>query len=228
MSVTNKLIGLKRHVSVYNKPKIFGIGANKTGTTSLKAAMEDLGFIVGIQRKAENLIDDWAIRDFNSIKRYCFSAQFFQDTPFSLPYTFVAMDQAFPNSKFILTVRDSPEQWYNSLTNFHARLWGKNGRIPTKDDLQKAIYISKGRPWQANRWNYTTPEENPYEKKELIERYIRHNNVVRDYFRHRPGDLLILNVSKKGAYKRLANFLEVKSDREDFPWENKTTDINIK
>jgi len=116
------------------KPKIFGIGNNKTGTTSLKAAMGELGFIVGHQRPAEKLMEDWAKRDFSPIISYCKSGQFFQDVPFSKPYTYVVLDHEFPGSKFILTVRGSPEQWYNSLTEFHAKLWGKNGRIPTKED----------------------------------------------------------------------------------------------
>lgn len=222
MNITNKLIGLKRHISVYNKPKIFGIGANKTGTTSLKAAMEDLGFIVGIQRKAENLIDDWAIRDFNNIKKYCFSAQFFQDIPFSLPYTYVAMDQAFPNSKFILTVRNSPEQWYNSITKFHAKKWGAEGRIPTKEDLKNATYIYKGGPWHTNRLVFKSSEDDPYEKQSLCDFYTQYNEGVIEYFKERPEDFLILNVAEKGAYKKLCEFLNIENKKENFPWENKT------
>ena len=49
---------------VLGRQKIFGIGRNKTGTTSLKAAMNELGFVVGRQRTAEKLIFDWAKRDF--------------------------------------------------------------------------------------------------------------------------------------------------------------------
>ena len=226
MNIKSELYQLKNRIVLHDKPKIFGIGNNKTGTTSLKTAMKDLGFVVGDQTRAEMLMEDWSKRNFKKLISYCKEAQFFQDIPFSKPYTFIAMDQAFPNSKFILTVRDSPEQWYNSLVNFHARLWGKGGRIPTKEDLQEAFYLGEGRPWQANRWSYTTPEDNPYEKKELIESYIRHNEVVKDYFRHRPHNLLVLNVAEKGGYKKLTEFLGLKSQREDFPWENKTSEIN--
>ena len=42
---------------VKDKVKYFCIGRNKTGTTSLKKAFEDLGFIVGDQRAAELLAD---------------------------------------------------------------------------------------------------------------------------------------------------------------------------
>lgn len=206
-------------------PKIFGIGNNKTGTTSLKSAMEDLDYKVGHQRTAEKLHKEWSIRDFKAIIDYCKTAEFFQDFPFSKPFTFVALDQAFPGSKFILTVRDTPEQWYNSITKFHAKLWGGNGRIPTKEDLQNATYIYKGHPWVMNRLNYTTPESDPYQKDILIQSYIDYNNSVIEYFRHRPGDLLLLNVAEKGAYAKLCEFLDVKTNKTDFPWENKTADI---
>lgn len=89
------------------KPKIFCVGLNKTGTTSLKKEMENLGYIVGDKKKGRNMIDFWAKREFKPIIRFCKTAEFFQDAPFSFPYTFIALDQAFPNSKFILLLRDS-------------------------------------------------------------------------------------------------------------------------
>ena len=202
--------------------KIFGIGDNKTGTTSLKSAMKNLGYRIGDQRKAEHLHLEWANRDFKPIIDYSKTAEFFQDFPFSKPYTYIALDQAFSGSKFILTIRDNPEQWYNSLTRFHAKKWGKNGRIPTKEDLQNATYLWKGRPWQMNRLQKNTPEDDPYNKELLIEAHQRHNQNVKDYFKHRPDDLLVLNVSEKGAYRNLCEFLGNPVTREHFPWENKT------
>ncbi len=208
-----------------NKPKVFGIGNNKTGTTSLKNAMQDLGFKVGKQRPAERMHHDWAKRDFEPIVEFCKTAEFFQDIPFSKPFTFIALDQAYPNSKFILTVRDNPEQWYNSLTKFHTKLWGKEGKMPTKEDLKEATYIYKGWAWEMSRYDYETPENEPYNKEILIQSYIDYNRQVKDYFRYRQNDLLILNVSKPTAYQDLCEFLGVKSDKKDFPWANKTADL---
>lgn len=207
------------------KQKVFGIGNNKTGTTSLKVAMEELGYIIGHQRTAELLSEDWGKRDFKRIIKYCRTAQFFQDVPFSKPYTFVVLDHEFPGSKFILTVRDNPEQWYHSLTDFHAKLWGRDGRVPTKEDLQNATYLYKGSPWDGNRRTYNTPEDDPYNKEILLQHYKDYNNSVMEYFRHRPDDLLVLNVSNEGAYRQLCDFLEVKPIREAFPWENKTREV---
>ena len=207
---------------VYGKPKIFGIGNNKTGTTSLKQAMENLGYVIGNQRIAEKMMNQWAVRDFKNLIRYCHTAQFFQDVPFSKPYTFIVLDHAFPNSKFVLTIRDSPEQWYNSLTKFHAKKWGEDGRIPTKEDLENADYVYKGWPWHLNRWVQNTPESNPYKKEDLIKSYIDYNNNVIEYFRHRPHDLLVLNVAEDGAHQKLCTFLNKETNIQNFPWENKT------
>jgi len=206
------------------KQKVFGIGNNKTGTTSLKTAMQELGYVVGHQRTAEWLMQDWAKRDFDQIVEYCKSAQFFQDVPFSKPYTFVVLDHEFPGSKYILTVRDNAEQWYYSLTRFHAKLWGKNGRIPTKKDLQNATYLYKGSPWDGNRRSYNTPGDDPYNKEILMKYYKDYNNSVKEYFRHRSDDLLILNVAEEGAYQKLCEFLDRKPIREGFPWKNKTNE----
>lgn len=210
---------------IRNKPKIFGVGNNKTGTTSLKKAMEDMGYVVGHQGTAEKMMKQWSKRDFKKLIEYCHTAQFFQDLPFSKPYAFNVLDYVFPRSKFILTIRDSPEQWYNSLTKFHAKKWGKNNRIPTKEDLQKASYIYKGAPWDINRWEYTTPENDPYNKEALIKSYVLHNENVIEYFRHRPNDLLVLNVADKDAYAKLCEFLGEPQESNDFPWENRTAKI---
>lgn len=211
-------------VRVVGKPKIFCIGANKTGTTSLAKALKDLGIIVARQRPAEMLIHDWARRDFRRIIRFCHTAQAFQDIPFSLPYTFQVLDMRFPGSKFILTVRDSPEQWYVSMTRFHAKLFGR-GKKPSCNDLKKAQYCYPGWAYEVFRAIYATPDANPHDKMTLINQYNSHNQSVIEYFRHRPNDLLVLNVSQEGAYQRLCVFLNKPCLRQSFPWENKTADI---
>lgn len=208
-------------LTFFGRPKVFGIGANKTGTTSLKVAMRLMGFKIGDQRKGENLIEEWAIRDFKRIIKLSRTADFFQDSPFSLPYTYIALDQKFPNSKFILTVRDSAEQWYRSLINFHSKKFG-NGKIPDKQALLNASYIYKGRPWRTNRLKFSTSELDPYNKESLISYYEMHNASVKEYFRHRPNDLLVLNISDPNSIALLCDFLKIPQTLEEFPWENKT------
>lgn len=207
------------------KAKIFCVGRNKTGTRSLIDAISELGIREGNQRQAELLNKDWGKRDFRRIIEHCYTAESFKDVPFSWPYTYVILDHHFPNSKFILTVRDNSEQWYNSITKFHGKKWGKDGRVPTKEDLQNATYRNnKGMPWENNRMIFDTPEDEPYKKETLIAHYESHNKAVLDYFRHRPEDLLVINVAEKGSYGKLCNFLGVKSDKTEFPWKNKTSE----
>lgn len=212
---------------VKNKQKIFCIGRNKTGTTSLKKAMDDLGYITGVQSKAERLIDYYKVRNFKPIIHYCKTAQFFQDVPFSWPYTFVAMDIAFPQSKFILTVRDNAEHWYDSLTAYHSKRFG-NGTIPGKAQLQSATYCYKGWAWKANRIINPTPEDDPYQKEILMRSYEQHNALVLEYFKNRTGSLLVLNPSHKDAYASLCKFLNKTPLYDQMPWENKTAGEKMK
>jgi hypothetical protein len=203
-------------------PKIFCVGRNKTGTTSLMKAFQDLGYVVGDQRTAENLYDQhYFKREFAPIIAYCQSAQVFQDVPFSCPHLFVALDQAFPGSKFILTVRDEADQWYSSLTRFHAKLWGTDGAPPTASELRAASYIRTG--WASNLMKlYGTTDAEPYHRETLIAHYERHNAAVREYFRYRPQDLLEINVSAPDSYRAFIDFLGVRSPFDSFPWENRT------
>lgn len=168
------------------------------------------------------LIEEWAERNFQPILEFCHTADAFQDCPFSYPHTFIALDIAFPNAKFILSTRDSAEQWWGSLTRFHSKLWADGNRVPSKEDLEKADYIYPGRPWRSNRLVYGTPEDDPYHQGTLLAHYERHNSVVQEYFRHRPEKLCVVNVAKRADYQKLCQFLEVQPKGEDFPWLNKT------
>ncbi|OGT60442.1 MAG: hypothetical protein A3E85_04375 [Gammaproteobacteria bacterium RIFCSPHIGHO2_12_FULL_45_12] len=208
-------------------PKIFCIGRNKTGTTSLSKAFVDLGFKLGDQVEAEWLFDDWVKRDFSKLKRYCQNAEVFQDSPFSLPYTFVYLDQIFPNSKFILTVRDSALQWYHSLVRFHAKLWANDGVRPTKDDLKRAFYLYEGFPYDAIKRQFGTPDDDLYCQSTLIKAYEDYNQSVVEYFKYKPDSFLHLNVGKPDSYWKFCAFLNKKPIYDEFPWEQKTEDLKV-
>lgn len=203
------------------KIKYFCIGHNKTGTTSIKKAFEDLRYPVGHQWSAEKLAEKYYFKgNFAPIISYCESAQVFQDIPFSWPDTFRHLDRAYAGSKFILTLRDDAEQWYQSLTRFHAKLFG-NGSIPTVDDLKAAKYVRKGFMYSAVKL-YGALDDDIYNKEILIGYYNRYNQTVQDYFKARPGDLLVLNLAEDGSYLKFIGFLGIESPFSDFPWENKT------
>ncbi|MDA0714266.1 MAG: hypothetical protein O3B83_03280 [Bacteroidetes bacterium] len=203
-------------------PKVFCLGANKTGTTSFEGAMKDLGYRMPLQKDFELLFDDWVKRDFGRIIKMVSDYEAFQDVPFSLPFTFVALDQAFPGSKFVLTIRNSEEDWYQSITRFHAKMWGKEGRIPSRDDLRESTYLYKGRPDHTNRHIFNPPYDDPYHKETLLAFYRSHIEQVMTYFRYRPEDLLVINVAEEEAYEKLCAFIDRQPIYPTFPWKNKT------
>lgn len=212
---------LKWRIQHGNGPKVFCIGRNKTGTTSLKLAMNQLGFFVGDQKEAELIFDrHYLSGNFAPIIRYCRYYQAFQDAPFSFPETYKHLDRAFPGSKFILTQRDSPEQWYASISRFHSKIFG-GGQLPTHDVLKAVKNDRDGYPGILPQL-YGTSNEDPYNAERMIKSYRDHNEDVLTYFKDRPEDLLVVNVAEKGAYKTVADFLGAETTRLDFPWENKT------
>ncbi|MEB3169483.1 MAG: sulfotransferase [Synechococcaceae cyanobacterium] len=202
------------------RAKIFVIGMNKTGTTSVQKALLDLGFVVGDQRTAELLLDDLIHGDYTGLFRYCRTAQAFQDIPFSCPGVYQALDRRFPGSKFILTIRDHPEQWYESLCSFHTKVFGVDGQLPTSRDLITCKLVSPG--WAYRCLNHLFPGVPLYDKESYLKVYSAHSQQVTAYFRTRPADLLVLNVAEPGAYQRFCAFLNRRPAYEAFPWENRT------
>lgn len=202
--------------------KVFCIGMNKTGTTSMAKLFNEMELPVGPQRPAELLLKDWVKNDFNGLIKYVkYSGISFQDVPFSLPNTFKVLDKEFPDSKFILTIRDSPEIWYKSLTTFHSKMFGKNGDLPTKSDLEKTKYVYLGWAWELFQLG-NPPEGDIYNKAVLIQHYIDHNNSVLEYFKNKPDKLLVVNLNDQDALKRISRFLNTKKVPSRIPWENKT------
>jgi hypothetical protein len=202
-------------------PKVFCIGRNKTGTTSLERALKDLGFRLGSQRAGELLMEDWGRRDFRSIIDLVHTADAFQDVPFSNDYTYQALDAAFPGSKFILTIRNSPEQWYESVIRFTKKRLGLD-RLPTPDDLRGDPYVYPGWSWRNVELVWGDEAEDCFGRERRIRHYIRHNRRVKDYFKHRPGDLLVLNVADADAMERLCVFLGVEYRGQAMPELNVT------
>lgn len=169
--------------------KIFCIGFQKTGTTSLGKALEILGYDVcgpiGVTdpRIGEKAID-WAIETIPH-----FDA--FQDNPWPLLYK--ELDAMCPGSKFILTTRP-PHSWIRSMRKYFG-------------DYRAA----------AEEWIYgdnCTPLKNP---RRCIMRYRRHNREVRNYFKNRPHDFLEIDFSKGDGWEEICAFLEHNVPDAPFP-----------
>ncbi len=195
-----------------NRLKIFCVGANKTGTTSIGEFLKNAGFSLAPQIPAEQLIENWYRRDFREIGRFCKKYDAFQDIPFSLDYTYQYLDQAFPNSKFILSVRSSPEEWLNSYRRFTKKLLGEKTEI-NRGTLSELDYNYKGFFLRSLDLIYgeTTP---PFDEGQYISNYLNHNNSIEAYFRGRPEKLLRLDLTDLNSSRKLCSFLNIADDLE--------------
>lgn len=172
--------------------KIFVIGFHKTGTKSLASALKKLGYRV----TGPNGIEDPDIADNVYSMAYTLVEQYdaFQDNPW--PIIYKEIDKRYPESKFILTLRDS-KTWIRSVVKHFG---------VEETPMRKWIYgvgAAKG-------------NEEIY-----IEVFEKHNREVIDYFKERPDDLLILNLSKGDGWEKLCSFLEKDLPNEPFPYTNK-------
>lgn len=204
--------------------KIFCIGRNKTGTTSLKATLESFGYDMGDQAEAELLVKHYAKGHWKPIIRYCKTAQAFQDAPFSWPYTWLILHEHFPNAKFILTTRDT-EDWYRSQVRYHSKKFSADpNRPPTKFELSQAQYRYKGYLWDVLDAVWKPEGENLYSKDEFISNYERHNEDVRHFFTGK-SNFIEIDLTIPEDFIRLVHFLG--KDRElasiGFPHLNKTS-----
>jgi hypothetical protein len=103
--------------------KVFGIGAAKTGTSSLGAALRQLGFAHqswdGRLSRVHYEAGDYA-PIFDAAERY----ESFDDGPWNRGEFYRALDRRFPGSRFVLTVRESAS-W---LASYERHFGGREGR----------------------------------------------------------------------------------------------------
>ena len=174
--------------------KVFCIGFHKTGTTSLGKALRILGYKV----KGSFGVDDPDIAEkvhelFPPIvEQY----DAFQDNPW--PILYEELDAQYPNSKFILSVRD-PDAWLKSqIKHFGIR----------ETPMRKWIYGESAGCPVGNEETY-------------LKRFNRHYAAVYEYFRERTDDLLIMDLANGDGWDQLCGFLGCDTPRKSFPHANK-------
>jgi hypothetical protein len=190
--------------------KLFGIGLQKTGTNSLTVALNLLG-VNTIHYPHDN-------QTYDELKRAHYNLSIMQkyqgatDLPIALYYPH--LDKQFPNSKFILTVRDL-DSWLTSTENHwrvNQSLYNENQTSPRPEYKKMALFLATSllgcHFFERQRFSYC---------------YQKHNQDVENYFVNRREDFLILDVSKSNAWELLANFLNKPVPNIDFPHENKGT-----
>ena len=182
-----------------NINKIFEIGLKKTGTTSLKKAFQILnvpskGWDSHHYKRWERNGTECLFNIFN--KKQAFSDGPWHDCDYRI------LDQNFPNSKFIILERDN-DDWIQSKEKHESPLHNTN-------DINGN--------WLYEEW--VTDREN-YIKKELAFKENKYNGI-KEYFKDRPDDLLVMNICKGEGWEKLCPFLGITIPTEAFPFSNKS------
>ncbi len=177
-----------------SRNKVFGIGMNKTGTKTLGECFRLFGF----RNKSYDggLLRDFARKDFSRIYEVADSYDSFEDWPWPLLYR--EFSEIYPDAKFILTMRATPEIWFRSLCR-HANLTG-----PT--EARVIVY------------GHAMPHDQMHQH---IGIYNRHNEEVIRFFAARPERLLAVSWDKGDGWEQVCRFLGVDIPAVPFPHENK-------
>jgi hypothetical protein len=196
--------------------KVVGAGFGRTGTLSLKNALEKLGFApcyhmmevfprpdhvrMWHRLAFENAIDwDLLFRDFQATV----------DWPSARWWREIAAH--YPEAKVLLSVRD-PEAWYKSMidTIYQPMKWPVPDSVPELARLQNEM---------ARKAILEETFDNRFEDKaHAIEIFNRHTQEVRDTID--PARLLVFDV--KEGWAPLCRFLEVPIPDQPFPRLNDT------
>lgn len=204
----------------YNK--IFGIGYNKTGTTSLEAMLKYYGFRMPNQQEQEIRTTFPTFRcDYAELKQIVHQYDAFQDLPFSSGETYAVLDALFPNSKFILTERD-PDAWFNSLTKFHEKVFNLSSISEVDESilLTKFTYLFPGYSHALTKHMLTRFVEDQaeveweklYDRDYYIQEYLARNNRIKKFFQNCPGRLLVLDLTREINSAKLCSFLNIPQD----------------
>lgn len=102
--------------------------------------------------------------------------------------------------KFILTTRDV-EPWLKSCKNWMTKV-NVNPNLIALESRDETL---------GTRY---------YNKEKLIRKYKEHHKEVKDYFKDKPGNLLIMNISKGDGYEVLCKFLNKPVIKKPFPKKN--------
>jgi len=173
--------------------KVFCIGFHKTGTKSLASALRILGYsVTGPNGVADpDIASNVHALTERLVKKY----DAFQDNPWPILYR--ELDEKYPASKFILTLRPT-----NAWIRSQVRHFGE-----------------RSTPMRTWIYGVGCPKGN---EAIYIARYEKHNADVQAYFRDRPTEFLVLTLGEGNEWERLCPFLgrEIPTDMP-FPHRNR-------
>lgn len=173
---------------------VFGVGLSKTGSTSMATAMPMLGYQTKDQIFDLNEVDAPVEAATDPNQRY-----YYKITPIAKKFSEV--DKKYPGAKFILTVRNV-DDWLKSCA--------RQFRKP----------VEPGTPGFQRRME--TFGAAVFNEDSFRESFARHVQEIKDYFRGREQDLLVIDVCGGEGWDKLCKFLGEKVPSEVFPRENVT------
>lgn len=205
---------------------IICIGLNKTGTSSFTSAMETLGYK---RYKELNLFHfvtpDVYHGNFTTMFAALNNPQYnlFNDTPFSFPDLYKKIYSNRPNDIYILTIRSSVEKWIRSVMNYYEVIRDpelnndNNSFLHTHfSDKSERLFLNFLLPL-FDSWGIRNTDNLESNLKKVYE---THYNDCVEFFKDKPN-FRIVEIEKKGELKKITNWLGIKNEELDFPWENK-------
>lgn len=194
---------------IRRQPKIFVIGTNKTGTTSLHGYFQACGFLVSPQWEFEQLSDEFHQGNRSRIMELIKAYETFQDTPFSMAdEEFLdELQKRYPRAKFILSVRESTDVWYQSLVRFHSNSFFEGRTDVSWEEVKSVNYVNPGRIYRSMIRIVGDESIPPYDESTWKAFYERHNQKMRVYF-HQSPNFLEIDLSSPSAQLQLSQFLE--------------------
>jgi hypothetical protein len=233
--------------------KCFGIGANKTGTSTLDYLIRN---ILGLRANQIDIVGESAIQatrgNYAPFAKQMDLVDFHQDLPLSTGNFYVAADAIFPRSKFILTTR-CPEDWARSFINFYSCSiltiirddWEYNhsrGRYP--NFCASWINFHYSRALAVLKRSISTKSAVTMKDEQLIE--LIHSDIdfihalcglfqarnceIMHYFSRRPNDFIEVDWGRTTSLKPLLEFLEIPDilQTHNIPIINSSSKVNPK
>lgn len=162
--------------------KVFCIGLGKTGTSTFAECMVQLGFLHRTGPGPYGLLQYRAGRT-RELMELAGRYDSLDDYPW--PYLYRELAEAFPEARFVLTVRKDTETWFRSLCKHF-------DRAGSSLELRLA-------------YGWASPYEDPEAHKQLYE---EHNRTVQEYFAE-SGRLCVLSWDQGDGWQQLGDFLGV-------------------
>lgn len=191
---------LKFESAIQNR--IFCVGLNKTGTSTMKRCYDILGLLpvaspTTFSAKQRRVVSRFK-RDRNYSPVLELAEQFsaFEDRPWNMWSMYRQLDERFPDSRFILTWRD-PDSWWRSVEQ-----WITVTKPQTRNLYQLHLRASSA------------------EREAMLDGYLRYNTEVEEYFSG-TGRLLKIDFEAGEGWQELCTFLNMPIPERDFPHINR-------